>query len=134
MVVIRTSIDTRELRQLAFDLTRAPGRIQRRAPRTMTRARNRLERAMHRDATGHRYLHKFAQHIGSDVTDYIGLAFEVGFDKVDQGELAHIIVFGSVNNAPVYDFHGPLVRETPRLANDLGDDAYASVLGGDRAA
>lgn len=122
------SIDTRELRELILDFTQAPNRIQRDAPRTMRKYAKKLEQAMKRDARGHRYLPKFAPTMGSRKTDSLGLSWEVGFHRRGQGKLAHIIVFGSVNNAPVYDFHGPLHRETPRIFRELGLIAEDDVL------
>jgi hypothetical protein len=134
MAVIRTSIDTRELRQLSVDLKRAPGRIQRQAPETMQKARVKLERSMKREASGHRYLPHLSSAISSEPRDSLGLSFEVGFEDARlQASIAHIIVFGSINNAPVYTFHGPLERMTPGLVERLGGDAEASVLGTDRA-
>lgn len=139
MVAVRASIDTRQIRQLTADLTGAPGRIQRAAPRSLKKDIRILHRAMKRDATGHRYLKgrggaaPFQAHVAWEQTDALGLAYEVGFDKTGSGKLANIIVFGSVNNAPVYDFHGPLVRQTPVIVANLGSIAEGAVLGTDRA-
>ena len=137
MATMRVSIDTREVRQLSVDLSRAPGRAQRRAPQAMRKNIRALYRAMKRDATGHRYLsggrggRPLQALMAWEQTDALGLVYEVGFDKESTGKLAHIIVFGSVNNAPVYEFHGPLVTQTPKLLNDLGAMAENAVLGGD---
>lgn len=135
MATVRASIDTREVRQLSLDLSRAPGRMQRGAPRVLRKEMIALHRVMKRDATGHRYLMgrggaaPFQAHLAMEQTDAIGLEFEVGFNKAGSGKLANIIVFGSVNNAPVYNFHGPLVRRTPRIVEALGGVAEDSVLG-----
>lgn len=64
-----------------------------------------------------------------DQLDGLGLHYEVGFDKHDQGNLANIIVFGSVNNAPVYDFTAALRGETPRIVHRLANDAENAVFG-----
>lgn len=127
---MRTSINTRELRQLSIDLSKAPGRMQRHAPRTMRKVVRRLRNAMQRDADGHRYLPHFAPEVGSSKLDALGLHYEVGFNKHEQGRLANIIVFGSVNNAPVYVFHKPLYELAPVFAEQLGGTAEDAVLGG----
>lgn len=124
------SIDTREVRALAINLKNAPNRLQRKAPRTMRKIARELEVAMTKDASGHRYLPKFAPEIGKRKRDRLGLSWEVGFKRHGQGKLAHIIVFGSVNNAPVYEFHGPLRKKTPEMLRRLGADAEDAVLGG----
>jgi|GEM_PF-5750203 len=129
-MTIRVSIDTREVRALTVDLTRAPGRLQRGAPKVMRSIAVSLERAMKRDALGHRYLPKFSPEITKERRDALGLAWSIGFEREGQGELAHIIVFGSVNNAPVYNFHGPLHRQRPKIAHKLGVEAENAVLGG----
>ena len=124
--------DTTELRKLAVDLSQAPGRIQRRAPKAMLQGARGIRRAMRKDASGHRYLHKFAQEVNLSRLDGAGLAYEIGFDKSGQGNLANIIVFGSINNASVYDFDSAWRREMPALLQRLAGAGEESVLGGPR--
>lgn len=124
--------DTTELRKLAVDLSLAPGRIQRRAPKAMLQGARGIRRAMRKDASGHRYLHEFAQEVNLTRLDGAGLAYEIGFDKSGQGKLANIIVFGSINNASVYDFDSAWRREMPALLQRLAGAGEESVLGGPR--
>ena len=121
--------DTTEVNRLAVDFSKAPGRIQRKAPRIMQKTAFDIKTRMRRDARGHRYLPHFAREINYDRTDTLGLAYEIGFDKQEQGNLANIIVFGSINNAPVYDFYGALYAEALGLVNKLAAAGQESVLG-----
>lgn len=126
----RIEFDTSELKRLAVDLSQAPGRIQRKAPKVMHRAAFEVKKGMRHDASGHRYLRQFDYRVNYDRLDAIGLAYEVGFDKIGQGKLANIIVFGSINNAPVFDHTAALRRETPNIVRHLGVAGEDSVLGG----
>lgn len=121
--------DTSELNALAIDFSKAPGRIQRAAPKVMHKAAFDIKTRMRRDARGHRYLPHFANEINYDRTDSLGLAYEIGFDKRGQGNLANIIAFGSINNAPVYDFYGALTIEALTLGTKLADAGHDSVFG-----
>ncbi len=121
--------DTSEINQLAVDFSRAPGRMQRAAPKVMHKTAFDIKTRMRRDATGHRYLPKFAREVNYERIDTLGLHYEIGFDKAGQGKLANIIVFGSINNAPVYDFYGALYAETRTLASKLADAGHDSALG-----
>lgn len=115
--------------ELEADLAGAPGRVQRGATRVLSGpVRRRLERIQKEDATGHRQLKHLPDAIGSDM---IGpLELEVGFDKEGQGELANIIVFGSVNNSPVYDFRARQHAAIPAILDDFADMAEDAVFGG----
>jgi len=126
---VRAHVDTSELRELAVDLSKAPGRLQRRAPKTMRWGARKVRRAMRKDAAGHRYLPHFPAAVGYDRMDAIGLHYQIGFELGDQGSLAHIIVFGSVNNAPVYNFADALWREAPRIVRRLAEDSENVVFG-----
>src|SRR5699024_6265133 len=126
---VRAHVDTSELRELAVDLSRAPGRLQRRAPKTMRWGARKVRRAMRRDAAGHRHLPWFRPEVNMDRIDAIGLAYEIGFDKHEQGKLANIIVFGSINNDPFDDFTAALRGEIPRIVHRLGNDAETAVFG-----
>ena len=126
----RIRFDTSELERLAVDLSQAPGRIQRAAPKVMRQGAIAIKAAMQVDASGHRHLPHFAEEVGYSRLDAIGLAYEIGFNKHGQGHLANIIVFGSINNAPVYNFTDALRRETPLLVNRLANAGEDAVLGG----
>ena len=117
------------LDELEADLSRAPGRVQRGATRVLSGpVRRRLTRIQKEDATGHRQLQHLPGAVGSDMIS--PLEVEVGFNKEGQGELANIIVFGSVNNAPVYDFRARQRAAIPAILDDLADMAEDSVYGG----
>ena len=60
------------------------------------------------------------------------LMVEVGLGPDgNQGSLAHIIVYGSVNNGPVYDHMSGPRRAMPRIVRAMGAMAEDAVLGGD---
>jgi hypothetical protein len=122
--------DTREVREVAVDLSRAPGRIQRNAGTVMRRFASRVARGMTAHASGHRYLPQLPSTVSAG---QIGpLRHEVGFEKRGQGKLAHIIVDGSVNNAPVFDHTASVRIELPRTADALADEGEDAALGGPR--
>jgi hypothetical protein len=56
---------------------------------------------------------------------------EAGIENKGAGKLAHIIVFGSVNNAPVYDHTAGLRRTIPFALHELAGVAEDAVLGDD---
>lgn len=128
-------VDASEVHELAYDLARAPARLKDELDEVFRNEASALQRDMKRDAQNHRYL--------PDTTKSGGLGFArtmtaekvgslhhiVGFNKTGAGNLAHIIVFGSVNNAPVYNFYGPLTRRTPFFVEHLARIAEASVFG-----
>lgn len=115
------------LYELEVDVSGAPGRVQRgMTARLAGPVRRRLEREMKIDASGHRRLPHFADAIGSTMMGPLEL--EVGFDKRGQGELANIIVYGSINNAPVYDFQAGPRRAIPGIIDDIADMAEDAVL------
>lgn len=122
--------DKREMDRVAVDLTRAPGRVQRNSSTVMRRFASRVARGMRADASGHRYLDQLPSTVSHGQTG--PLRHEVGFDKRGQGKLAHIIVFGSVNNAPVFDNAASVRRELPRATDSLADAGEDSILGGPR--
>ncbi len=84
-------------------------------------AARRIQAGMKVDATGHRYLPKFPRHVGRSKLSK--LHWEIGFNRVGQGNLAGIIVGGSINNAPVYPWLGPFEREVPVLEQRIADAA-----------
>lgn len=120
--------DTSEVDRLAVDLSRAPSRAQRRARHEFSASADRVKFAMKRLASGHRFLDQLPDTVGSSRLGE--LDYEIGFDKVGQGKLANIIVYGSVNNAPVFDHTDALRGELSTLLRHLGDAGEDSVLGG----
>lgn len=128
----RTTIhwDTSEVDGLASDLSRAPSRMQRRAPKVFARAAFKIKSTLRDDASGHGHL----PHLPSTVnyTKFSDLDYEIGFDDVGQGELAGIAVYGSVNNAPVMSSpFDHARRELPFLERALADAGEEAVLGDD---
>ena len=136
---MRIHIDDDELHTLELDLSRAPLRIQFGMTEALaTRAAPLVEREMRIDATGHQgnwfgkpgtsYDTPLERHVSSEMITSDTL--EVGIEKVGAGKLAHIIVFGSVNNAPVYDHMAGPRRALPRVEKAMADQAEDDVLGG----
>lgn len=133
----RIHFDTSEVERLAVDLSKAPGRIQRKAPKAMHKAAFNIKRDMRKDLRDGMYSHR-ATHIPQmpskinyDRLDMLGLAYEIGIDKVGQGNLGNFAAFGSINNAAIFDHTASMRAEIPRLLNALGDAGEESVLGGD---
>lgn len=122
--------DTSEVNRLAVDLSKAPGRIQRRAPKVFARGAFEIKNRLKRDASGHGHLPQLDRYVSYDKLG--PLSYEIGFDPVGQGKLENIAVYGSVNNAPV--MQSPLYhaeREAAEILRHLGDEGEDSVLGGD---
>lgn len=126
-------IDDHELGQLEIDLTEAPGRMQRASRKTIKRAAEIVDRAMKRDARGHRYLPHFPRAITHEVIGSYDA--EIGFEPIKgtQGKLAHIILHGSINNAPVYDYTSALRRSTPEILEMYAEAAEGATLGSEQA-
>lgn len=138
---MRVHIDDDELHSLELDLSRAPVRIQFGMTEVLaTRVAPLVKREMRRDARGHQgnwfgkpgtsYETPLHRHVSSEMLTRDTL--EVGIEKNGAGKLAHIIVFGSVKNAPVYDHMAGPRRAMPRAVNMFADQAEDDVLGGPR--
>lgn len=121
--------DTSQVDLLAVDLRQAQGRIQRSAPKVFEVGANKIKRSMKRVASGHSYLPQLDQHVSYD--RHGDLNYEIGFDKVGQGNLANFAAFGSINNAPVMDHTLPLREEIPSIMKHLADEGEDAVLGRD---
>ena len=121
--------DTSEVDRLALDLSKAPGRIQRATPQVFLVGINKAKKNLKRMASGHTYLPELDDHVEYDVLG--SLHYELGFNKVGQGHLANIAVYGSVNNAPVMGTPTDALRmELPHIEHHLGDEGEDAVLGG----
>lgn len=136
---IRVRHEADELRELALDLSRAPFRVQRAAAKTMqSRVGPLVAREMRRDAEGHQgnyfgrpgteFVTPLDQHVSHEMLD--PYTVEVGIESKGAGKLAHIIVYGSVNNGPVYDHMAGPRRALPRVWEMLAQVGEDSVLGG----
>lgn len=125
-------IDASEVTRLAVDLSGAPGRLQRRAPRTMKRSALEIKRRMMQDFSGHRQARGTELSLEMQQLDGLGLTWEIG--ELDSAGyrwgLAAILAFGTSNNAPVVDHAAALWREMPTMITHLGGDAEDSVLRG----
>jgi hypothetical protein len=120
--------DQHELRNLAIDLEQAPGRAQRGATATIRKGARIVDRGMRLDAAGHRYLAHLPEAVSWEMLDQFSAEIGLGPNS-GQGSLAHIIVYGSVNNAPVYDHTAALRRATPRIERDFADMLEEATLG-----
>lgn len=137
MTRVNVEFDTTELDHLVADLTGAPTRIQREAPRVLRRlAGPKLAREMKVDASGH-----VGNLFGIEGTDYVTptprtssemldrFMVEAGVNSGGSGSLMHILAYGSVNNGPAYDPMAGPRRAMPQIENWLADVAEESVLG-----
>lgn len=131
-------IETEELSRLELDFREAPGRMQRSANRTLDgKAGPMIAREMRVDATDHQgnwfgvpgtqYDTDLEKHVSHEMLD--SWTVEVGIEAKGSGKLAHIIVYGSAKNAPVYDHMAGPRRALPRIEALLGDDAEDAVFG-----
>jgi hypothetical protein len=122
-------IDDHELEQLEVDLKEAPGRMQRDARKALKRGAEIVDKGMKRDARGHRYLPRLPRSVTHELIDMF--TAEIGLSPIPgtQGRLAHIIAYGSVNNAPVYDYTAALRRSTPEILELFGAAAEDAALG-----
>lgn len=123
-------IDATEVRMLEADLRRAPFRVQIGATKTLRRAAELIDSGMRADATGHRHLAGLPNAVSHEMID--AQTAEIGLSPGGQGSLAHIIAYGSVNNAPVYDHTTALRRATPAVARMFADMGAEAVLGDSR--
>ncbi len=126
---VRATFQTGDLDQLAvLHFGQAGSRLNKAGTATMRKSVNRIEKGMKVDAGGHRFLPSFASQVTTQ--EKSPWSYSVGWRFAGQGNLAHIIVRGSVNNAPVYDHTIPARRELSALARDLAKDAEQAVFGG----
>lgn len=127
---MKVHFDTSDVESLRADLSRAPLRIQRAAPVALRNGARSVARFLRHDATGHRHLRKLP---GTVSAGRVGpLHWEIGFEKGGQGSLAHIIVYGSVNNAPVFSNADSLRKALPGIERDFAEAGEDSVFGGAR--
>ncbi len=122
--------DTKEVKRLNVDFRNASPRVQFAARGVLRSGARSVARHLRVDAAGHRYLDALPGTVSSGQTG--PLSFEIGFDKGGQGSLAHIIVYGSVNNAPVFSNLTALRRALPEIERDMADAGVKSFFGGAR--
>lgn len=123
-------IEGEQLDMLYADLRGAPLRAQFGATTTLRRSARLVNVEMRDDAKGHRYL----PHLPNAVTDEMRGPYEaeIGLGPPGQGSLAHIIAYGSVNNAPVYDYTAGLRRAEPVIEEMFAGMTEDAVLGGNK--
>ncbi|MDR6117270.1 hypothetical protein QE370_000454 [Aeromicrobium sp. SORGH_AS981] len=122
--------DTDELDRLIVDMSGAPGRIQRSAPKAFEVAANKIKKGLIADATGHGHLPQLPRYVSYDRLAL--LRYEIGFEKDGQGNLGNVAAIGTSNNAPVLDHRASTRRELPHLERALGDIGENAVLGEER--
>lgn len=123
----KIKFDTSQVDRLSIDLSEAPGRMQRKAPKVFEVGANKIKAGMKRDASGHRFLPGLDSAVS--YTRFDALDYEIGFDKRGQGNLANFAAFGSVNNVRVMDHTAALRHELPFIQRNLGDAGESAVLG-----
>lgn len=134
----RMEWDADELGRLVVDLQGAPHRMQRAAISALdTQIGPMVAKEMRIDAKGHKgnwfgqpgtsYDTPLERHVSHEMVGTYEV--EVGIEKKGAGKLAHIIVFGSINNDPVYDHMAGPRRALPRVERLAGTRAEESVLG-----
>lgn len=134
---MRIHIDSSELDRLRIDLAGAPFRVQTNASSGVRRSAALVDEGMTLDAAGHQgnwfgipgtqYDTPLEKHVSHEMLT--PLSAEIGIEAKGAGKLAHIIVFGSVNNGPVYDHTAAMRRSMPAIENILADAAEESVFG-----
>ena len=130
-------IDGHEVKQLEVDLSGASLRVQFNAGKATRAAARVIDREMTIDATGHMgnwfgrpgtsYPTPLEQHVTHEML--APLLAEIGIEKQGAGKLAHIIAYGSVNNAPAYDPGLAPRRAMGEVLDIYADAAEESVLG-----
>lgn len=119
-----------QVENLYLDLRDARFRIQWGAEKTLRQSAKVVNAAMREDASGHRYLPGLPRAVSDNM---IGkYEAEIGLSPGGQGSLAHIIAYGSVNNAPVYDYTAGLRRSEPIIDELFSGMAEDAVLGGNK--
>jgi hypothetical protein len=127
--VSKIEFDASEVRSLALDLSKAPGRIQRSAPKVLEVGAFKTKRNLQRMASGHRFLGGLDSAVAYDALT--PLHYEIGFDKGGVGSLANVAVYGTSNNAPVMGTPMDALRlELPSIMRHLSDEGEDAVLGG----
>lgn len=119
--------NTEQVDRLSLDLSEAPGRMQRKAPRVFGRGALEIKNRLQRAASGHRYLPALDRFVSYDKLG--DLHYEIGFEKAGAGNLANIAVYGSINNAPVMMSPADAARlEMGAIERNLGDAGESAVL------
>lgn len=131
------AIDDSELRTLGIDLGEAPLRIRLNSRKAMGESARLVNREMRIDAAGHvgnyfgipgtEFVVPLPEHVSHDVEGPWDA--EIGIESKGAGKLAHLLAYGSVNNAPVYDHTAALRRSESRIQGIFADAVEESALG-----
>lgn len=124
--------DTSEVDRLAADLTQAPRRLQFKARGVMKKGALEILRGMRRDFSGHSHAPHVPRSLEMEPRGAFG--WEIGeLDSAGgQWGIAHILAYGTSNNAPVVDHRAALRKEIPEIMRHLSEAAEESVLGDGR--
>lgn len=126
----RIRLEADEIRTLYVDLSGAPARIQINGSKTLAEGAMLVEDEMKDDARGHRFLKHLPRAVSRQRLTWDMYEIGLGPKKGTQGSLAHIIAYGSINNAPVYDHMAGPRRAMPHVVELFADTAEESVFGG----
>lgn len=137
MTGVGLHIDDSELHTLEVDLRGAPGRAQRGVTEVIRSGSKRINHEMQVDAAGHHgnwfgnRATSYLLHLERYVSDEMLSPFEaeIGIEYRGQGKLAHIIVKGSIHNAPAYDYMAGPYRAIPSVEDKMGDMGEDAVFG-----
>jgi len=127
--------DAGQLRNLEYDLSRAPLRIQWAATAALRDSSLVVEKGMTADASGHRFLPHLQKSVTAAMLTPMVAEIGLGPRAGTQGSLAHIIVYGNVKypgtvrNRPVWDHTDVLRRSAPAIDRIFGDRAQRAALG-----
>lgn len=136
MTNMRLRMDATQLRELAIDLRGAPLRMQFGARKGLRESSKIVDKQMTIDATGHQgnwfgipgtsFDTPLEKHVSWEfIRD---LETEIGIEFKGAGKLAHIIVYGSAKNDPVYDHTAAMRRSMPAILNIFGREAEDATL------
>lgn len=125
-----TRVDLSEVRQLGRDLERAGDRADAEMRRVMRVGANKIKKGMRRDFTGHSHLPDVPRHISYDGGAFGGdIEYEIGPEKVGQGNLANILAYGDGTHGPYLDHTAALHREAPVVEHKIADAGEQAPLG-----
>ena len=114
------SVDAGELRTLAFDLARIPGKVQKGVRPVVVKGAMQVRDKMRADMRESVYFKGNARNISYDLkVDAGGVEAEIGPQPT---QLAHIAYFGGANGGGgTVDILGPLGQEVEPFVSALGD-------------
>lgn len=131
-----THIDDHEVVEMYRDLSKAPGRIQRRAPDVLRKGAVQIKKGMRADfaasmfSGGHRGTYHPRTHMAINFDRLSRYEYEIGVDKGGSGSLGNILAFGAgAHSGPIVDHTAALRRETPEVLRHFGELGEEAVFG-----